>query len=78
MLTQSIMPEDKRECSKDPTKDGTTHTQYFLMIWLKKNKDTEIISKLIFKIIVKMNVSKKYLLFYSVFGQTRAFDRLQI
>ena len=53
MLIQSIMIEDKKECNKNYNKDGIKLIQFILENLLNNNKNTGIISKLIFKIIDK-------------------------
>lgn len=53
-MTQPTIPEDKKECLIEQTRDGITHTPSSQMNSLKKNKDTEITMKLIFKTIEKI------------------------
>ena len=47
------MIEDKKECNKNYNKDGIKLIQFILENLLNNNKNTGIISKLIFKIIDK-------------------------
>jgi hypothetical protein len=56
------MKEDKRECSKEKNKDGMHHILFTLVVWLKNNKSTEIISKLICKTLRKMKKLKNFLI----------------
>ena len=69
------MQEERRECWTELIKDGTIPILFSLMISLNRNKDLETILKPIFRTIDKTKELKKYLWFYSVFGQTRIVGR---
>lgn len=56
---QSIIVVDKKECLIDRTKDGIVLILSSPMILPNKNKDIEIISRLIFKITDKIKDLKK-------------------
>lgn len=62
MLTPKIMKEEKPECNRKSKKDGTITTLSSMENLLKKNKDTEIIIKLIWKNSLKMKALNKRLM----------------
>jgi hypothetical protein len=57
---QPTTPAERNVCWSAPTNVGTMHTLSTPMNSLKKSKDIETISKLIFKIIVRTKGLKRY------------------
>ena len=49
MLILKIMPEEKLECLKDLKRDGIILIPYLVALWLRRNKNIEIISRLTLK-----------------------------
>lgn len=58
-LTPKTTKEEKAECLREREKDGLKTTLTSLEVWLRKNNNIEITSKLILKKIPKMTMSMR-------------------